>query len=180
MLPGSHALRHRAQPEWRSYTYFGWKWDVGNHRDAGLLGDDGQGLGILSRSRKHTHDIAAGGNTGSAICLRGRANVVVFVVVIDCTEIGDSEPTPTEPTLNWRGFTARRQNRGSGLRHTKADRQGFPPYMSCERRLCVFLSAFIAATDAKRKPLIRVPLTARNITSFRQCEEHETSPLKKG
>jgi hypothetical protein len=29
---------------------------------------------------------------------------VVGVVVIDCTLMGESEPTPTEPTLIWRVF----------------------------------------------------------------------------
>jgi hypothetical protein len=29
---------------------------------------------------------------------------VVGVVVMDCTLIGESEPTPTEPTLIWRVF----------------------------------------------------------------------------
>src|SRR5699024_11489775 len=39
-----------------------------------------------------------------AICCSVALMSCVFVVVIDCTEIGCSLPTPTLPTISWRVF----------------------------------------------------------------------------
>ena len=48
----------------------------------------------------------------SAICWRVALTSEVSVVVIDCTEIGESLPTPTDPTLIWR--VLRRGDRTGG------------------------------------------------------------------
>ena len=75
--------------------------DVGDDRDLRVLGDLGERVGVVLARAGHPHDVAAGGRELGDL-LEGALTSEVSVVVIDCTEIGLSLPTPTEPTLIWR------------------------------------------------------------------------------
>ena len=57
----------------------------------------------------------------SAICWSVALMSVVGVVVIDCTEIGESLPTPTLPTWIWRVWRRRGEDRRGQGRHTEGD-----------------------------------------------------------
>ncbi len=100
MLPG--LTRTAAQPaSMAAKTYLGWKWmsamtGICDFRamigSASASSADGQATRTMSQPEA----------VSSAICCRVALMSVVGVVVIDCTLMGESEPTPTEPTLIWR------------------------------------------------------------------------------
>src|SRR3954465_8264308 len=100
MFPG--LTRTAAQPaSMAANTYFGWKWMsaiTGIWECCAIAGSasasswDGQATRTMSQPEA----------VSSAICCRVLLTSAVSVVVIDCTEMGDSLPTPTLPTLIWR------------------------------------------------------------------------------
>ena len=100
MLPG--LTRTAAQPaSMAAKTYLGWKWmsamtGIWDLRamigSASASSADGQATRTMSQPEA----------VSSAICCRVALMSVVGVVVMDCTLMGESEPTPTEPTLIWR------------------------------------------------------------------------------
>lgn len=75
--------------------------DVGDDRDLAVLGDLGERVGVVWLGQA-TRTMSQPAAVSSAICCSVVLTSEVSVVVIDCTEIGDSLPTPTEPTLIWR------------------------------------------------------------------------------
>ena len=107
--------------------------DVSNHRNAGLLRNDRQSLRVLIGRARHTHNIATGSGQLSNL-LQSRTNVVGLSGRHRLHRNRRFRTNTNRTHLELASFTTRRQNRRSGLRHTKADRQGFPPYMGCEGR----------------------------------------------
>ena len=75
--------------------------DVGDHRDLRVLRDLRQRVRVVLARTGDPHDVAAGRGELGDLLERG-VDVGVSVVVIDCTDTGDSLPTPTLPTLIWR------------------------------------------------------------------------------
>ena len=61
----------------------------------------------------------------SAICWSVALTSEVRVVVIDCTEIGYSEPTPTAPDVQLAGRPAGGQGRERGYGHAQGDAHDF-------------------------------------------------------
>ena len=102
MLPGF--TRTAAQPaSIAAKTYFGWKWMsaiTGIWDFRAMIGS----ASASSADGQATRTMSQPDAVSSAICCRVALMSVVGVVVIDCTLIGESEPTPTEPTLIWRVF----------------------------------------------------------------------------
>ena len=96
MLPG--LTRTAAQPaSIAAKTYFGWKWMsamTGICECCAISGSASASswLGQATRTMSQPDAVS------SAICWRVVLTSAVSVVVIDCTEIGDSLPTPTFPT----------------------------------------------------------------------------------
>ncbi|CPZ03696.1 Uncharacterised protein [Mycobacteroides abscessus] len=73
--------------------------DVRDHRNLALAGNLGERIGILLSRAGDTHDVAAGGRELRDL-LQGEFTSWVLVVHIDCTETGESLPTPTLPTMS--------------------------------------------------------------------------------
>src|SRR5215218_8618249 len=100
MLPG--LTRTAAQPaSMAEKTYFGWKWMsaiTGIWECCAISGNASASswLGQATRTMSHPDAVS------SAICWSVVFTSAVSVVVIDCTEIGWSLPTPTLPTWIWR------------------------------------------------------------------------------
>ena len=100
MLPG--LTRTAAQPaSMAAKTYLGWKWMsaiTGICECCAISGSASASswLGQATRTMSQPDAVS------SAICCSVVLTSEVSVVVIDCTEIGDSLPTPTLPTLIWR------------------------------------------------------------------------------
>ena len=109
MLPG--LTRTAAQPaSIAAKTYFGWKWMsaiTGICECCAISGSASASswLGQATRTMSQPDAVS------SAICWSVALTSEVSVVVIDCTEIGESLPTPTLPTLIWRVLRRGRQHR---------------------------------------------------------------------
>src|SRR5215217_2911790 len=100
MLPG--LTRTAAQPaSIAAKTYFGWKWMsaiTGICECWAISGSASASSWLGQATRTMSQPVAV----SSAICWRVAFTSEVSVVVIDCTEIGWSLPTPTLPTWIWR------------------------------------------------------------------------------
>src|SRR3954469_8574929 len=100
MLPG--LTRTAAQPaSMAAKTYFGWKWMsaiTGICECWAICGSASASSWDGQATRTMSQPVAV----SSAICWRVALTSAVSVVVIDCTEIGESLPTPTLPTWIWR------------------------------------------------------------------------------
>ena len=100
MLPG--LTRTAAQPaSMAAKTYFGWKWMsamTGICDFCAIAGSASASSWLGHATRTMSQPVAV----SSAICWSVALTSEVSVVVIDWTEIGESLPTPTEPTLIWR------------------------------------------------------------------------------
>src|SRR5690242_10699539 len=100
MLPG--LTRTAAQPaSIAANTYLGWKWmsaitGICDLRAIAGSASASSWLGQATRTMSQPEAVS------SAICWRVALTSAVRVVVIDCTEIGYSLPTPTLPTWIWR------------------------------------------------------------------------------
>ena len=100
MLPG--LTRTAAQPaSIAANTYLGWKWmsaitGICDLRAIAGSASASSWLGQATRTMSQPEAVS------SAICWRVALTSAVRVVVIDCTEIGYSEPTPTAPTCSCR------------------------------------------------------------------------------
>src|SRR4051794_9262131 len=100
MLPGF--TRTAAQPaSIAAKTYFGWKWmsAITGRLDLRAIAGSASASSWLGHATRTMSQPVA---VSSAICCSVALTSEVRVVVIDCTEIGDSLPTPTLPTLIWR------------------------------------------------------------------------------
>src|SRR3954452_15791740 len=100
MLPGF--TRTAAQPaSMAAKTYFGWKWmsAITGICDLRAIAGNASASSWLGQATRTMSQPAA---VSSAICCRVALTSAVRVVVMDCTEIGWSEPTPTWPTISWR------------------------------------------------------------------------------
>ena len=97
MLPG--LTRTAAQPaSIAAKTYLGWKWMsamTGICECWAISGSASASSWLGQATRTMSQPVAV----SSAICWRVALTSLVSVVVIDCTETGDSLPTPTLPTL---------------------------------------------------------------------------------
>ncbi len=97
MLPG--LTRTAAQPaSMAAKTYFGWKWMSAMTGIWDFLAIIGRASasscdGTATRTIWHPEAVS------SAICWSVALTSAVSVVVMDCTEIGASPPTGTEPTM---------------------------------------------------------------------------------
>ncbi len=100
MLPG--LTRTAAQPaSMAAKTYFGWKWMsaiTGICECWAISGSASASSWLGQATRTMSQPVAV----SSAICWRVVLTSEVSVVVIDCTETGESLPTPTLPTWIWR------------------------------------------------------------------------------
>ena len=100
MLPG--LTRTAAQPaSIAAKTYFGWKWMsaiTGICECSAISASASASSWLGQATRTMSQPVAV----SSAICWRVALTSEVSVVVIDCTETGDSLPTPTLPTWIWR------------------------------------------------------------------------------
>ena len=100
MLPG--LTRTAAQPaSIAAKTYFGWKWMsaiTGICECCAISGSASASSWLGHATRTMSQPVAV----SSAICWSVALTSEVSVVVIDWTEIGESLPTPTVPTLIWR------------------------------------------------------------------------------
>ena len=100
MLPG--LTRTAAHPaSIAAKTYFGWKWmsaitGIWLCCAISARASASSWLGHATRTMSQPDAVS------SAICCRVVLTSAVSVVHIDCTEIGESLPTPTLPTLIWR------------------------------------------------------------------------------
>src|SRR6478672_2956815 len=100
MLPG--LTRTAAQPaSIAANTYLGWKWmsaitGICDLRAIAGSASASSWLGQATRTMSQPEAVS------SAICCRVALTSAVRLVVIDCTEIGYSEPTPTAPTCSCR------------------------------------------------------------------------------
>src|SRR3954453_23710723 len=100
MLPG--LTRTAAQPaSIAANTYLGWKWmsaitGICDLRAIAGSASASSWLGQATRTMSQPEAVS------SAICWRVALMSAVRVVVIDCTEIGYSEPTPAAPTCSCR------------------------------------------------------------------------------
>ena len=96
MLPGF--TRTAAQPaSIAAKTYFGWKWMsaiTGICDFAAIAGS----ASASSCDGQATRTMSQPAAVSSAICCSVELTSAVSVVVIDCTEIGASPPTATDPT----------------------------------------------------------------------------------
>src|SRR5687767_5735594 len=97
MLPGF--TRTAAQPaSIAAKTYLGWKWMsaiTGICDFRAMIGS----ASASSADGQATRTMSQPDAVSSAICCRVALMSVVGVVVMDCTLMGESDPTPTEPTL---------------------------------------------------------------------------------
>src|SRR6185437_10910441 len=100
MLPGfTRTAAHPASIA--ANTYLGWKWmsaitGICDFRAIAGSASASSWLGQATRTMSQPEAVS------SAICCRVALMSAVRVVVIDCTEIGYSEPTPTAPTCSCR------------------------------------------------------------------------------
>src|SRR5919106_4608067 len=100
MLPGfTRTAAHPASIA--ANTYLGWKWMSAITGICDFLAIAGRAsasswLGQATRTMSQPDAVS------SAICWRVALMSAVRVVVIDCTEIGNSDPTPTDPTCSCR------------------------------------------------------------------------------
>ena len=102
MLPGF--TRTAAQPaSIAAKTYFGWKWMSAITGICDFLAMIGN-ASASSADGQATRTMSQPDAVSSAICCRVALMSVVGVVVMDWTLMGESEPTPTDPTLIWRVF----------------------------------------------------------------------------
>ena len=100
MLPG--LTRTAAQPaSIAAKTYFGWKWMSAITGICDFWAIAGS-ASASSADGQATRTMSQPEAVSSAICWRVALTSAVSVVVIDCTETGDSLPTPTLPTRIWR------------------------------------------------------------------------------
>ncbi len=100
MLPGF--TRTAAQPaSIAAKTYFGWKWMSAITGICDFCAIAGS-ASASSAEGQATRTMSQPEAVSSAICWSVAFTSAVSVVVIDCTETGDSLPTPTLPTLIWR------------------------------------------------------------------------------
>src|SRR5690242_15537468 len=100
MLPG--LTRTAAQPaSIAANTYRGWKWmsAMTGICDLRAIAGSASASSWLGQATRTMSQPAA---VSSAICWRVALMSAVRVVVMDCTEIGYSLPTPTLPTWIWR------------------------------------------------------------------------------
>src|SRR6476661_129931 len=100
MLPG--LTRTAAQPaSIAAKTYLGWKWmsAITGSWDLRAMTASASASSLVGTA---TRTIWQPDAVSSAICWSVLLTSAVRVVVIDWTEIGDSLPTPTLPTLIWR------------------------------------------------------------------------------
>src|SRR5688500_13048125 len=100
MFPGfTRSAAHPASIS--ANTYLVWKWMSAITGICDFLAIAGRAsasswLGQATRTMSQPDAVS------SAICWRVALMSAVRVVVIDCTEIGKSDPTPTDPTCNCR------------------------------------------------------------------------------
>ena len=100
MLPG--LTRTAAQPaSIAAKTYLGWKWMSAITGICDFVAIAGS-ASASSCEGHATRTMSQPEAVSSAICWRVALTSEVSVVVIDCTETGDSLPTPTLPTWIWR------------------------------------------------------------------------------
>ena len=104
MLPGF--TRTAAQPaSIAANTYLGWKW-MSAITGIWLLRAIAGSASASSWLGQATRTMSQPDAVSSAICWRVALTSAVSVVVIDCTEIGCSLPTPTAPDLQLPGLPA--------------------------------------------------------------------------
>ncbi len=100
MLPGF--TRTAAQPaSIAANTYLGWKWMSAITGSCDFLAMTAS-ASASSLVGTATRTIWQPDAVSSAICCSVALMSAVTVVVIDCTETGESLPTPTPPTSSWR------------------------------------------------------------------------------
>src|SRR4051812_18686809 len=100
MLPG--LTRTAAQPaSIAANTYLGWKWMSAITGICDFFAIAGN-ASASSCDGHATRTMSQPAAVSSAICCNVALMSAVTVVVIDCTEMGNSLPTPTEPTFSWR------------------------------------------------------------------------------
>ena len=119
MLPGF--TRTAAQPaSIAANTYFGWKWmsAITGICDLAAMAGSASASSWLGQATRTMSQPAA---VSSAICCSVALTSAVSVVVIDCTEIGCSEPTPTVADLQLPGLPALGQGRGRWDGHAQGD-----------------------------------------------------------
>ena len=100
MLPGfTRTAAHPASIA--AKTYFGWKWmsAMTGICDLRAIAGSASASSWLGQATRTMSQPAA---VSSAICWSVALTSAVSVVVMDCTLIGKSDPTPTLPTLIWR------------------------------------------------------------------------------
>ena len=100
MLPGfTRTAAHPASIA--ANTYFGWKWisAITGSWDFLAMMASASASSLVGTA---TRTIWQPDAVSSAICCRVALMSAVTVVVIDCTDTGDSLPTPTPPTFNCR------------------------------------------------------------------------------
>ena len=98
MLPGF--TRTAAQPaSIAAKMYFGWKWmsAITGIGDFAAIAGSASASTVFGHATRTMSQPAV---VSCAICCSVALMSCVFVVVIDCTEIGWSEPTPTSPTIS--------------------------------------------------------------------------------
>ena len=114
MLPGlTRTAPHPASMA--AKTYLGWKWmsAMTGIRDCfAMTGRAEASLSVGQATRTMSQPAAV----SSAICWSVAPMSWVFVVVMDCTEIGASPPTATSPTVIWRVFLRADSTLSSGRR----------------------------------------------------------------
>src|SRR6478752_1903563 len=126
MLPG--LTRTAAQPaSIAAKTYFGWKWmsAITGSCDFLAITANASESSLVGTA---TLTIWQPDAVNSAICCSVALMSAVTVVVIDCTETGESLPTPTPPTSSWR---VRRRGASTGTTRS-AGMLGRPRPMAAE------------------------------------------------
>src|SRR6476469_9345449 len=154
MLPG--LTRTAAQPaSIAAKTYFGWKWMSAITGICDFCAIAGS-ASASSAEGQATRTMSQPAAVSSAICCRVLLMSAVRVVVIDCTDTGDSLPTPTLPTLIWR--VGRRGARTGG------GAAGMP------RLISVMASGYWCTRHA---PPPRAPGPGRDVLSGRKVDRHD-------
>jgi hypothetical protein len=136
MLPGF--TRTAAQPaSIAANTYFGWKWmsAITGSCDLAAMAGSASASSWLGQATRTMSQPAA---VSSAICCSVALTSEVSVVVIDCTEIGCSEPTPTLPTCSCRVFrrSARVGAGGTGMPRETLTNSSIPTTTAGGRSRC--------------------------------------------
>src|SRR3954471_13753539 len=127
MLPGfTRTAAHPASIA--ANTYFGWKWMSAMTGIWLCLAISGS-ASASSWDGQATRTMSQPAAVSSAICCSVALTSGVSVVVIDCTEIGASPPTATEPTWIWRDVRRGASTGGGtgGIPRLTVTRTDYPP-----------------------------------------------------